>query len=231
MHARTLAALALGAAALLTVSSAMADRAEVHEGGSIAGLTGFGANAYGANFGVRGGYTLPSHLYVGGTILGNTGLGNSLLPGWGLGFTMGGEVGYDIVAGPLVVRPYGGLGFTSQTYNGYVGYGGYGGYGYNATLCAEGQYQYCSASAAPNPSYNPTLCARGVTQDCSPYLDGVGGPGASTLSLAFWAGGTVLYDFKGGPWFVSADFRIGDAPGFALEQAIFAVMVGGGYAF
>ena len=75
---------------------------------------GFGSspNYYGLALGARGGYTLPMHLYVGGTFvyhLGSTdtqfGLAikhNLLYPGI--------EVGYDLGLGPLLVRPYAGIG-------------------------------------------------------------------------------------------------------------------------
>jgi hypothetical protein len=231
MKARTLlapvASFAISAAGFLSAPSAFAvEPAQVHEGASVAGLLGFGANEYGFNFGVRGGYTLPNHVYLGGTIIGNTGLGDTQLAGWGLGFTTGFEGGYEIAAGPIVVRPYGGIGFTSQTFNGY--FGGM----YNPTLCAEGQLAYCGTGTTPNPNYNPTLCEEGVTQDCSATLNGnLATAGTSTNSLALWVGGTVLYDFKGGPWFVSGDFRFGDAPALFYQQALFAVMAGGGYEF
>jgi hypothetical protein len=222
----TLAALAFGGAAWTTSPTALAAE-PTHTGGSISGLAGFGTNADGFNFGVRGGYTLQNHWYLGGTIIGNTGLGNTQLAGWGLGFTLGAEAGYEIAAGPVVIRPYGGLGFTSQSYSGYAGTGTY-----NATLCAEGQYQYCSGGVAANPTYNPTLCAEGVAQSCNPGLNaGLAGASATTTSVAFWVGTTVLYDFAGGPWFLCGDVRVGDAPSLVYEQLIFAVMAGGGYEF
>jgi hypothetical protein len=231
MRSGKLGVRALGAVAWLYAFSAQAaEPAEVHEGGSIASLIGFGANQYGLNFGVRGGYTLPSHLYLGGTLLGNTSIGgDTTLAGWGLGFTLGAEVGYDVAAGPLVLRPYAGLGYTQQTYN-----GGSSGVPYNATLCAEGQAAYCGTGATPNPNYNPTFCAEGAVQDCNPYLSGSGSPtavNATTSSAALWVGGTLIYDFHGGPWFATADLRLGDAPGLFYQQLVFAGMVGGGYEF
>ena len=85
-------------------------------GFSAALLAGYGfgsaPNYYGLALGARAGYTLPMHLYVGGTFvyhLGSTdtqfGLEikhNLLYPGI--------EVGYDLGLGPVVVRPYAGLG-------------------------------------------------------------------------------------------------------------------------
>jgi hypothetical protein len=196
MKVRKLAALAVGAASLLSASSAFAvDPAELKQGGSVAGLIGFGANAYGFGLGVRGGYTLPNNVYIGGTALLNVGFG-----GWGAGFTIGAEGGYQFAAGPVVVRPYGGLGFVDENYS----YGGYGNVG-------------AAAQAA---------CNAGVTADCN-----LGGYGGTTTSFAFWVGGTAIYDFKGGPWFVAADIRMGDAPALFGGNFIFAFMPGGGYEF
>jgi hypothetical protein len=200
MTLRKLAALALGGATLLSASSARAvEPAELKSGFSIAGLIGFGASAYGFDLGVRGGYTLPNNVYLGGTFIFNTGFG-----GWGAGFTTGFEGGYQFAAGPVVVRPYGGVGFTDQNYNGYYGYTGS---TYNAQLCAEGidNAVYCNTGNAYN--------------------------GGTTTSVAFWVGGTAIYDFKGGPWFVAADIRMGDAPGLYTGNVIFAFLPGGGYEF
>jgi hypothetical protein len=199
MKVRTLAALALGATTLFSASSALAvEPAQLHEGASIAGLVGFGANAYGFDLGVRGGYTLPNHVYLGGTFIFNTGLG-----GWGAGFTTGFEGGYEFAAGPVVVRPYGGLGFVDENYNGYYGYAG--------------------------NTYNAQLCAEGI--DNAVYCNNGNGFGSTTTSFAFWVGGTAIYDFKGGPWFVAADIRMGDAPALFYQQFVFAFMPGGGYEF
>ena len=195
MKVRTLAALALGATTLLSASSASAvEPAQLHEGASIAGLIGFGANAYGFDIGARGGYTLSNHVYLGGTFLFNTGFA-----GWGAGFTTGFEAGYEFAAGPVVVRPYGGIGFALEQYSGYY-YGG----AYNPNLCAI---------------YGGVYCAYGA------------GGSTTTTSAAFWVGGTAIYDFKGGPWFVAGDIRMGDAPALLTNQFIFAFLPGGGYEF
>jgi hypothetical protein len=67
---------------------------------------------YGVGLGLRGGYTLPMSVYVGGTFvyqIGGTLAGDvkvSLM-------YFGAEGGYDIAAGPLVVRPVLGLGLAS----------------------------------------------------------------------------------------------------------------------
>ena len=193
MNVRTLAACAFGATTLFSASSALAvEPAQVHEGASVAGLIGFGANAYGFDLGVRGGYTLPNHVYLGGTFVFNTGFA-----GWGAGFTTGFEGGYEFAAGPVTVRPYGGIGFADEQYNGYYNNT------YNVTLCAEFGGIYCNNTGA----------------------------GGTSTSFAFWVGGTAFYDFKGGPWFVAGDIRIGDAPGLFYQQFIFAFLPGGGYEF
>jgi hypothetical protein len=201
MKLRKLAATALGATTLLSASSALAvEPAQLHEGGSIALLAGFGASAYGFSTGVRGGYTLPAHVYLGGTFLLNVGFG-----GWGVGFTTGFEGGYEFAAGPIVVRPYGGIGVELEQFNG-VNYG-------NNGICG----------------YTPT--------DAPIYCNNLGGyAGGTTTSVAFWFGGTAIYDFKGGPWFVAGDARIGDAPALAAYYGnagdiIFAVLASGGYEF
>ncbi len=84
---------------------------------SIAPLLGYATNHANFGIGVRGGYTLPMHLYVGGTVVYHFGTSNDV-PSFG-GKTVtasahilypGVEVGYDIHAGPVIVRPYGGVG-------------------------------------------------------------------------------------------------------------------------
>jgi hypothetical protein len=198
MKLRTLATMALGATTFFSASSALAyEPAQVHEGASIGGLIGFGVDYYGFATGIRGGYTLPAHVYLGGTFLFNTGFA-----GWGAGFTTGFEGGYEFAAGPVTVRPYGGVGLALEQY------GGGGPYLGNGNICG----------------YTPT--------GAPIYCNGNGyGYGGSSTSLAFWAGGTCIYDFKGGPWFVMGDVRFGDAPALYYEQGIFAVLVGGGYEF
>jgi hypothetical protein len=194
MKLRSLAALAATGATLLFTSSALAvEPAELKQGFSVAGLIGFGAGYEGFDLGVRGGYTLPNNIYLGGTVLLNVGFG-----GWGAGFTTGFEGGYQFAAGPIVVRPYGGIGVALEQYN----------YGYG--------------------TYNAQNC---ITYGTPYYCDTAGG-GGTTSSFAFWVGGTAIYDFKGGPWFVAADIRTGDAP-FIVNGGglIFAFLPSGGYEF
>ena len=97
-------------------SASAAGEGPVQIGFSAALLVGYGfgsaPNYYGLALGARGGYTLPMHLYVGGTFVYHLGSTNTqfgleikhnlLYPGI--------EVGYDLGLGPVLVRPYAGLG-------------------------------------------------------------------------------------------------------------------------
>lgn len=87
-------------------------------GVSFGGALGTGtSNSYGLGLGVRGGYTFPSRLYVGG--IGAYHFGNKesfqdnsiRRSSW----YVGPELGYDIGAGPLLVRPVMGLGLGYTT--------------------------------------------------------------------------------------------------------------------
>jgi len=76
---------------------------------SIGALVGWSSNAAaGLGFGVRAGYTLPLHVYAGATLIYHLGeseqgaTANFLYPGV--------EGGYELALGPLLVRPYAGLG-------------------------------------------------------------------------------------------------------------------------
>ncbi|HEY3256822.1 MAG TPA: hypothetical protein VGJ91_22860 [Polyangiaceae bacterium] len=109
-------AIALGAAAavmLLGAASAHAEAAPTAGHASVAGLVGYGFKD-GVNFGLglRGGYTLPMNVYLGGTFVYHFGKSEST-PVGDIStklFYYGVEGGYDIAAGPVVVRPYVGLG-------------------------------------------------------------------------------------------------------------------------
>jgi hypothetical protein len=80
-------------------------------------LAGYGFNdGYKLGLGLRGGYTLPNRLYLGGTLLlheGRTGvrIEQSETPQTDL-YYGGAEGGWDAVAGPLVIRPYLGVGYA-----------------------------------------------------------------------------------------------------------------------
>lgn len=94
---------------------------------SAAPLLGYGTNEFGVGVGARGGYTFESRIYVGGTFLYHAGSDNIAT---GAGITQShrkfyypaAEGGYDIGIGPLLVRPYGGVGIlfanTDVTANG-----------------------------------------------------------------------------------------------------------------
>jgi hypothetical protein len=82
--------------------------------GSAAALLGWGFKDP-AQFGIglRGGYTFPVNVYVGGTFVYHLGKSQSIPGGGDFSANMyyiGVEGGYDIAAGPVVVRPYLGLG-------------------------------------------------------------------------------------------------------------------------
>jgi hypothetical protein len=83
-------------------------------GWSISAMLGFGFNdVYDFGIGVRAGYTLPQHIYIGGEFgyfFGDT-IGNASVAT----FNLGPEIGYDIglAAAPVLIRPYVGLGYDS----------------------------------------------------------------------------------------------------------------------
>jgi hypothetical protein len=106
---------------------------EVREGQgkrwSAAPLLGYGTNDLGIGLGARAGYTFETPIYVGGTFLyhfGTDNVGNLGAVGVTENRTRfyypAAEVGYDIGVGPVLVRPYGGVGLlfgrSSVTTNG-----------------------------------------------------------------------------------------------------------------
>ncbi len=98
---------------LLAVSSARAEPAPTAGKASVGALVGYGfKDGLNLGLGVRGGYTLPMNVYIGGTFVYHLGKSESTP----LGDTsvnlyyFGVEGGYDIGAGPVVIRPYLGLG-------------------------------------------------------------------------------------------------------------------------
>jgi hypothetical protein len=85
-------------------------------GPSAGVLLGFATNSLNLGVGARGGYTLTNNIYLGGTILYHFGTSDEAT---GAGTTikntahllyLGPEGGYDIPAGPVLVRPYVGIG-------------------------------------------------------------------------------------------------------------------------
>ena len=94
---------------LFAAGAAHAEESPTAGHASVAGLLGYGfKDGVGLGLGVRGGYTLPMNVYIGGTLVYHLGKSEG-------GFSehiayVGVEGGYDLVAGPVVVRPYVGLG-------------------------------------------------------------------------------------------------------------------------
>jgi hypothetical protein len=84
------------------------------QGGTIGGVLGFGTDSYyGFALGVWGGYTLPFHLYLGGAF--NYFTGDSFVSSYLFEF----QVGYDLAViprAPVLIRPYGGLGYEHFSY-------------------------------------------------------------------------------------------------------------------
>ena len=113
--------IALAAACLLSLAGAKAAQAQESPTaghGSAAALLGYGfKDGVNLGLGVRGGYTLPMNLYLGGTFVYH--LGKSESTAFGDAKThlyyFGVEGGYDINAAPVVVRPYLGLGAATAT--------------------------------------------------------------------------------------------------------------------
>ncbi|HEY5960387.1 MAG TPA: hypothetical protein VIV60_27725 [Polyangiaceae bacterium] len=100
-------------ATFLAVSPAHAEESPTAGKGSVGALLGYGfKDGLNLGFGVRGGYTLPANIYLGGTFVYHLGktestpFGDSSVNIYYFGF----EGGYDFAAGPVVIRPYLGLG-------------------------------------------------------------------------------------------------------------------------
>jgi hypothetical protein len=88
-------------------------------GWSIDAMLGFGFNSiYDFGIGIRAGYTLPQHIYIGGEFgyfFGGTEGFYSYAT-----YNLGPEVGYDIglAAAPVLIRPYVGLGYDGVSISG-----------------------------------------------------------------------------------------------------------------
>ncbi len=110
------AAPAAEAAPASAPAKSAAGDAQVRTGGSAALLLGYGFDdVFKLGLGVRGGYTLPMKVYVGGTFVYH--LGTSVDVGAGQSVSVnimmfGAEGGYELAAGPVIVRPYAGLGLA-----------------------------------------------------------------------------------------------------------------------
>jgi hypothetical protein len=83
---------------------------------SFGAFLGFGTDNLNLGLGVRGGYTLPQKVYLGGAVTYHFGTSNTIpVPGGTVTesvhvYYLMFEGGYDITAGPVVVRPMAGLG-------------------------------------------------------------------------------------------------------------------------
>jgi hypothetical protein len=103
----------------MPAAAAPSRRDPLGEGVSVAPLADFGSSkAYGLGVGARVGYTHASHIYFGGTFQYH--FGGSSGPFRYAAFYLGPEIGYNVAAGPVVVRPYvgGGFGSLQTTYHG-----------------------------------------------------------------------------------------------------------------
>ncbi len=110
----------LAACALSVFGTGVAHAAESPTAGhaSAAGLLGYGfKDGVGLGFGVRGGYTLPQNVYLGGTFVYHLGKSESTPYGDASVhlYYFGVEGGYDIYAAPVVIRPYVGLGAATAS--------------------------------------------------------------------------------------------------------------------
>jgi hypothetical protein len=70
-------------------------------------LGGLTTGGIGLGGGFRVGYTVPQKLHLGGVVKVNYDSDGVVSTGW---LRPGGEIGWDVSAGPVVVRPYGGAG-------------------------------------------------------------------------------------------------------------------------
>ena len=122
-------ALALGLASSLAATAALADDAPGASSGglSAAVLAGDGfKDGLNLGFGARVGYNIDK-IYVGGTFVYH--LGKSTDLGYGTAksnvYYYGVEGGYDVPAGPVVIRPYLGIGMATAkvTIPGFSAYG------------------------------------------------------------------------------------------------------------
>jgi hypothetical protein len=88
---------------------------------SVAPLLGYATTHLNVGLGLRAGYTLPQRIYVGGTLVYHLGSSEEIPSVAGKTEVSahvlypGVEVGYDLPVGPVVVRPYGGVGVAFVT--------------------------------------------------------------------------------------------------------------------
>jgi hypothetical protein len=101
------------AAATLTASAAFAQTPADMSGTSASVLVGYGTDSYNLGFGARVSYTLPAvPVYIGGTFVYHLGTSETIMGAEASAHVMyfGAEAGYNVSAGPVVIRPYLGLG-------------------------------------------------------------------------------------------------------------------------
>jgi hypothetical protein len=113
------------------------------EGVTIAPLADFGTSkAYGFGVGARAGYLHSSRVYLGGTFVYNFGGTEGALSY--TSYYLGPEVGYQVAAGPIAVRPYvgGGFGAIQTTYRGLGLIPGGGGAGVSSDYKGRSQSAY-----------------------------------------------------------------------------------------
>ena len=79
---------------------------------SVAPQVGAATNGYGFGLGARVGYTFKVPIYVGGNFMYHAGSGNE--SGTERAWYPSGEAGYDVGIGPVLVRPYVGLGYLMR---------------------------------------------------------------------------------------------------------------------
>ena len=125
----------------LGAAPAHAEAAPTAGHGSVGALLGYGfKDGTNLGLGVRGGYTLPMNVYLGGTFVYH--LGKSQDTGFGDAkvnvFYYGFEGGYDIAAGPVVVRPY--LGLGAATAKATIPGGSFGGQTFPETSSSETRF-------------------------------------------------------------------------------------------
>jgi hypothetical protein len=134
--------IALSAVCLLSVlgiaKAAHAEESPTAGHASAGALLGYGfKDGVGLGLGVRGGYTLPMNLYLGGTFVYH--LGKSESTPFGDVSThiyyFGVEGGYDIYAAPVVIRPY--LGLGAATASATVPGGSFGGLSFPSTSVSD----------------------------------------------------------------------------------------------
>ncbi|HET9931033.1 MAG TPA: hypothetical protein VFQ35_10110 [Polyangiaceae bacterium] len=103
---------------LLGTGAAHAEESPTAGHASAGALLGYGfKDGVGLGLGVRGGYTLPQNVYLGGTFVYHLGKSESTPLGDASVhlYYFGVEGGYDIYAAPVVIRPYVGLGAATAT--------------------------------------------------------------------------------------------------------------------